>query len=392
MVERAGGADHVRRLTAVVEELPRISRVRLLDGVDRLVHQRKRDLGGDGVAVHVAGEDRETSPVARLVRLAIGNDLDVEELLHRRNDDLLAVHVHLPVADHDRMQVHVGNVSLPDRNVDELHRPGHVNEAALVQVVALDAEQHPPIVGGHAEHDHGVLAGTERVGVHDDLDAALVVAQLGTAAIGDPHRGLGVDRGARVLAAPGDPVIPLVAGDERDDCLTRGVRPDDPGENFLGGIPAELHPPGHAVAAGRRRERAHAALRLAQCPAGNLATGRVGPDLHPALARHLDDALDSHRRLVGVEGLDLDLDGVAGTVEIVGGFRVHVVPLPRHPHGVRADDLAPRGVGDAGLDGVLEILAAGCGRLEGDRHAAGVVGGERLAFDDLAGAPPPRLP
>ena len=393
VVEGARGPHDVRPLPVVEEELPRVRGVVLLDVVDRFIDERKRHLGHDGAAVDVASGHRQQAFILGLVGVAVGSDLDLEEVLHRRHDDVLAVDEDLTVADHHGVQIDVGDVPLADRQRHELDGAGDVDDLVVVQVVTLDREEHVAVVGGNAQHDRRGLPGAEGVLVDDDLDAALAVSEVGGGAVGHPHRRLGGDGGGRITLArrdapPRDAVVAVGLGGEGEGGLALGVGRELLGEDVLRRVAAELESPGSGIPLDRRGKDLQPAAGILEGPAGDFPAGGIEPHLDPPLAGHLDRSRHRDRLVVGVEGLEIDLDLVAGPVEVVLGPRIDVVPLPRHPDGVGADDLPARGVGDAGLDPVLEVLAAAHGGVEGERDPAGAVGLERLLLDDLARTAP----
>ena len=226
-------------LAVVEEELPRVGGVLGLDREDGLVDQSERHLGGDGLAVGIAGHHRQRTLVARLIGVAIGAHLQIEEIPDRRHHHLLAVGVEPPVADHVGLKVDVGDVPLPKGKLDELDRAGHVHEPVAVHVVALDGKEHVPVVCGNAQHHRRSLAGPEGVGVDDDLDPVGSVAQLGGGVVRDPDGRLGENRrasrgaGGRRLAPPPDAVVPLVVGGKDQGGLALVAGLDRPGQDLL---------------------------------------------------------------------------------------------------------------------------------------------------------------
>src|SRR5262249_40298250 len=140
------------------------------------------------------------------------------------------------------------------------------------------------------------------------------------------------------------------------------------GKDVVTVIAAELEPPsGNSM---RGREGAFFE-QLFQFLAFYFSATRVEPDFLPGVARDLDDPFDLHRLVVGVERLEVDRDLVLGSVEVVPGARVEGIALARDPRRAGSHDFPARTVGDARLDGILEILRNVARRVEGDRRPAG---------------------
>ncbi len=389
-VERALRVDTLLALLAV-EELPRIARVVLLDVEDRLVHERERDLGRDRVAVVVARCHAQRAGLTRLELLAVRLHLDLEEVVHRGDHDLSAVQQQLAVVHHGGLEEHVRDVPLLDRELDQLDRAVEVDQAVVVQLLALDREQDPGALHRRAEHHRGRATRSQRVLIDQDLHAAVAVADLRRVAVGDPHGGLGPDRPVLLLVAdPTDAIEPVALGSEIELRRSLVVGADQPGQDLLVLVPLELQTPFGITAAPRRGwKHGLASSDFLQVGSGDLTTRGVDPGLDPPVARHPNPALRGQRTLVRIDRLELDAHTILAAVQVVPRAGKGEVTLATDPNGAAADHLAPRGVGHAGLDGVLEVLARAARRLERDTGPAGLVGGQRLALDDLSGTAPP---
>ena len=93
---------HVAPALLAVEELARVSGQVALNVGERIVDDRQRQLGPHRLAVAVAHGDAQLALATGDVGLRIVRDLDIEERLRGRNDELLRIEEALAVEQTDR--------------------------------------------------------------------------------------------------------------------------------------------------------------------------------------------------------------------------------------------------------------------------------------------------
>src|SRR6266542_1200598 len=90
--------------------------------------------------------------------------------------------------------------------------------------------------------------------------------------------------------------------------------------------------------------------------------------------------------IICVERLNVDLNLVIGSIEVVVGSRVDVITLTCNPHCVAASDFPTRSVSDASFNVILPILARISRSIKNQSGLAIRIGFQRLALNDLSAA------
>src|SRR5690349_4860473 len=146
-----------------------------------------------------------------------------------------------------------------DVKLHELDCTGDMDQLIVVEVVCFSREEHIAVGAGHAEQNRSGLSGLESIFVHDDLQAALAIAELGGAVARHPDSGLSADRlrdaRQRVsagFACPQDAVVPFAFGSESKFRLTFAGRLYRAFQDVVVLIAAKLELPGLGARRNRR--------------------------------------------------------------------------------------------------------------------------------------------
>src|SRR4030095_8482881 len=153
-------------------------------------------------------------------------------------------------------------------------------------------------------------------------------------------------------------------------------------------VPAKLQRPAFAgfIAYGRKlaAARSYIILNALQFFPFDLTSVFIEPDLVVVVASNFHLAVYDCRLIICVERLDVYRNFVIGKIEVVICLRVDVVALPRDAHGVAADDLTTRRIGNSRFNEILPILTGVAWCFKDQRSFAIGVGLERFPFDNLA--------
>ncbi len=87
-------------------------------------------------------------------------------------------------------------------------------------------------------------------------------------------------------------------------------------------------------------------------------------------ALYLDRSQGLDRLIIRIQGLDVDLDSVLRTVEVVERVQIGKVGLAGNPHRTSPHDLTTGGVPDTSLDFILLILITVGGGFKGEQGPA----------------------
>ena len=272
------------------------------------------------------------------------------------------------VVDHVRRDIDVGRVLVLDGDVEHLRALAHHDHLVAVDAVALDPQPHVRVVELRDEQDVGRLALLVRVLVRDDLDSAEPVAEV-LVLLGGHEGPAGADDLFFFLGESGhlEQEVADLVGREGEHGLAFGVGGELAAVHLLEVVDVLLLVGGSCLPE-------IFFLRL-------VVRGQIDPE----------HALGLHRLVVRVAGDNVDLDAVAGQVDVV--LRVDVAEEGREGDAeiLLGRDLAARLVDDAGFDAVGVVAAVfdllgDLGRVDREGGDALGIGLERGTLDDLAGA------
>ena len=291
-VVAAGRRDALVPRVTVEALFDRLAELRL-NVVDAGVHEHQGDLPGDRLlGVHVGYLDVQRGLFTRLIGVVfptahgafLSCHFDLQEAMRRGHDDLLDVAENLIVADLRCGQEEVGTVRVLDRDRDQLGVLLDVDDLAEDQPVGLAGKQHARV--GLVGVDEHLECLTDLILVFgwDDLQRVVGVVGLGSGFRRDPERAGALDRLGLVA-------LEDLTDDDLDVARHIGHEPN------------------------RRSARGADLDRLVVQLLGKLFLERTVLLSNTLDAPGLDVELTSHRLLVGVLGLDIDLDAVAGPVD-----------------------------------------------------------------------------
>ena len=255
----------------------------------------------------------------------------------------------------------------------------------MQEPLALDRDERPTSTGRRGQHEGRLLAGLERVLVHQDLDPTREVAQVARLLVGHECTGLGAHVAVTTVdAVPTHAVVAVSGRLERP--LRRAVgtrRQGRLGHGLLLVVLGNENP--------TRCRQARVTPGPIQLRPRQLTPLRIAPALDPTLARDLDPTLDRHGIPARVLGREVDLDVRSRAMDGVTDLDLGEVLALRDAHAALALDFAPRGIGDARLDRVLEVVLGVDRSVEGHDHASFAVGLHHLVQNLLPVPVPPIL-
>jgi hypothetical protein len=375
---------------ASVEEGAGILRQLALDGEDRLVGDGESDLRRDGLPLGVAARHREEPLLPRAILVPIRRDADLEDLASRWHGELLPVGLHTQLSDADGGEEHVGNETLLHLDLDQPVVSLELDEAQIVEVLSLHAEENEAIRRGRVEQHREGTPHLRRARVDEDLDAGSLIVEIARLVRRREHEGLGANRHFLLrLAHPGDPVVALLPDLEAQ--LRRAIltRPQLSRQHRVRLVSPAAESPGPLAPAVQRRKAGQLGAELRQPLAAHLATGGIEPDLPPALTGDRHPSLDRHRLLVGILGTDADPDHVSYAVDAALRMEKDEPGPAGHPQRAPPDHLAPGGVDDPGLDAELRVASREAGGIDAKSgDALGIR--HQLVTPDGPAAPEPR--
>ena len=276
----------------------------VLDIRHGLVEGGQRHLPRCRLSVGVGHDDAHMSRFAGLILLLARRDGDVQQLVRRRNEQFALLGEDPSVANERRLGEEVRLTAFVYRDVDDRGAIRQVDEAVAPQqaVDYIVAEDH--VCVGFRGVDHQVSGFARLVGafVGDDLDLVEAMNAAVEFRAHDPHQGVALH-----LLAPG------VLGHERDAILPGADRRE-----------TELEP---AVGVGRGVPPFD--LVLVDLSISRTAVFDPGHD---------DLAGRRHRRIVGRDRADLDIQVVAMPIPAAIGLDKRIEGLPRHNYRASAAD------------------------------------------------------